>query len=193
MVPKKHIGLTADNIYVYAIIDNKHMLSHSDVSEELIIEAIQKVTFGLENNERMITVDMGRIIGKQACVPTTPEDKIVLARRPGQPHPSRIVCYKNPIPTTKLTLGLSISTTGENMDGLLTVNTAYYGDKIPKELNDPELSDQEKTEAEAYWKNHALCSLSIFGKHQPPREAIVSKKLNIPGVRTNKTEDELCL
>ena len=96
MVAKKHIGLTADNIYVYAIIDNKHMLSHTDVSEELIKEAIKKVTFGLENNERMITVDMGRIIGKQACVPTTPEDKIVLARRPGQPHPSRIVCYKNP-------------------------------------------------------------------------------------------------
>ena len=139
------------------------------------------------------SADMGRIIGKQACVPTTPEDKIVLARRPGQPHPSRIVCYKNPIPTTKLTLDLSISTTGKNMDGLLTVDTAYYGDKIPKELNDPELSDQEKIEAEAYWKNHALCSLAIFGKHQPPREAIFPKEPNMPSVRTNRTEDELCL
>ncbi len=190
MVPKKYIGNTADRINTYIIIGNEDT---SNIPQALLAEAIQKIKFGLDNTSGIITVDLERLIGYEACIPTTPEDKIVLARRPGQPHPSRIVCYKNPIPTTKLTLDLSISTTGEDMDGLLTVNTAYYGDKIPKELNDPKLSDQEKTEAEAYWKNHALCSLAIFGKHQPPREAIVSKEPNKPGVRTNRTEDELCL
>ena len=175
MVSKKYIGNTADRINVYAIIDNKHMLSHTDVSEELIIEAIQKVTFGLENNERMITVDMGRIIGKQACVETTANDKVVDAKRPGRKIASRIVCNREPVPTSKLTLGLSI----KKEDGLLTVFTAYPGERAPMELTDykyKRLSLEEKAEIRMFWDTHALCSISFFGTHEPPAEAIVKPK-----------------
>ena len=184
MVPKKHIGLTADNIYVYAIIDNKHMLSHTDVSEDLIIEAIQKVTFGLENTERMITVDMGRIIGKQACVETTANDKVVDAKRPGRKIASRIVCNREPVPTSKLTLGLSI----KKEDGLLTVFTAYPGERAPMELTDykyKRLSLEEKAEIRMFWDTHALCSISFFGTHEPPAEAIVKPETIDPnkGIR----------
>jgi hypothetical protein len=190
MASKKYIANTADRIHTYIIEDNRYT---SYIPQALLAEAIQKIEFGLDNTSRIITVDLKRVIGYEACIPTTPKDKIVLARIPGQAHPSRIVCYKNPIPTTKLTLDLSISTTGENMDGLLTVNAAYYGEEIKKELNDPKLSNLEKTKAKDYWKNHALCSIAIFRKHQPPRKAIVSKEPNMPGVRTNISEDELCL
>ena len=179
MVPKKHIGLTADNIYVYAIIDNKHMLSHTDVSEDLIIEAIQKVTFGLENTERMITVDMGRIIGKQACVETTADDKVVEAKRPGRKIGSRIVCNRNPVPTSKLTLGFSI----KREDGLLTVFTAYPGEWAPMELTDykyKRLSPEEQAKIRMFWDTHALCSISFFGTHEPPAEAIVKPKTKNP-------------
>ena len=175
MVPKKHIGLTADNIYVYAIIDNKHMLSHTDVSEDLIIEAIQKVTFGLENTERMITVDMGRIIGKQACVETTADDKVVEAKRPGRKIASKIVCNRDPVPTSKLTLGFSI----KREDGLLTVFTAYPGEWAPMELTDykyKRLSPKEQAKIRMFWDTHALCSISFFGTHEPPAEAIVNPK-----------------
>ena len=179
MVPKKHIGLTADNIYVYAIIDNKHMLSHTDVSEDLIIEAIQKVTFGLENTERMITVDMGRIIGKQACVETTADDKVVEAKRPGRKIASRIVCNRDPVPTSKLTLGFSI----KREDGLLTVFTAYPGEWAPMELTDykyKRLSPKEQAKIRMFWDTHALCSISFFGTHEPPAEAIVKPKAKDP-------------
>ena len=179
MVPKKHIGLTADNIYVYAIIDNKHMLSHTDVSEDLIIEAIQRVTFGLENTERMITVDMGRIIGKQACVETTADDKVVEAKRPGRKIASRIVCNRDPVPTSKLTLGFSI----KREDGLLTVFTAYPGEWAPMELTDykyKRLSPKEQAKIRMFWDTHALCSISFFGTHEPPAEAIVKPKAKDP-------------
>ena len=179
MVPKKHIGLTADNIYVYAIIDNKHMLSHTDVSEDLIIEAIQKVTFGLENTERMITVDMGRIIGKQACVETTADDKVVEAKRPGRKIASKIVCNRDPVPTSKLTLGFSI----KREDGLLTVFTAYPGEWAPMELTDykyKRLSPKEQAKIRMFWDTHALCSISFFGTHEPPAEAIVKPKAKDP-------------
>ena len=179
MVPKKHIGLTADNIYVYAIIDNKHMLSHTDVSEDLITEAIQKVTFGLENTERMITVYMGRIIGKQACVETTADDKVVEAKRPGRKIASRIVCNRDPVPTSKLTLGFSI----KREDGLLTVYTAYPGKWAPMELTDykyKRLSPEEQAKIRMFWDTHALCSISFFSTHEPPAEAIVKPKAKDP-------------
>ena len=40
------IGKTADGVDVYVKVDNPHMLAHSDVKNELIAEAIQKITYG---------------------------------------------------------------------------------------------------------------------------------------------------
>ena len=174
-VEKKFIGRTADNIHVYIIENNQHMLAHTDVSEELLTEAIQKVTFGLENNERIITVDMGRIIGKQACVETTADDKVVEAKRPGRKNASRIVCNRDPVPTSKLTLGFSI----KREDGLLTVYTAYPGERAPMELTDykyKRLSPEEQAKIRMFWDTHALCSISTYGIHEPPAEAIVKPK-----------------
>lgn len=174
-VEKKYIGNTADRINVYTIIDNKHMLAHKDVSEELIKEAIKKVTFGLDNTQRMITVDFGNIIGMQACVETTADDKVVDAKRPGRKRASRIVCNRDPKPTSKLTLGMSINSD----DGLLTVFTAFIGDLAPMELTDPKykkLSPEEQARIRMFWDTHALCSISTYGTHEPPEEAIVKPK-----------------
>lgn len=188
-IRKEYICDTADRINTYILVGD-HMLAHAGVSKELIVEAVQKVNFGLDSNWKMITVDLERFIGYSACIPTTDEDMIVQAKRPGRETPSKIVCYKDPIPTTELTLGMSILTSGENMDGLLTVFTAFYGELAPKELSDPLLSDEERPAAEEFWKNHALCSRSIFGTDVPPKEAIVSDNPTAPIVQADTIDEE---
>ena len=185
MEQKEYIGKTADNIYVYQIINNQHMLAHKDVSEELIKEAITKVTFGLDNTERMITVDFGRTIGMQSCVETTADDKVVDAKRPGRKRASRIVCNRDPEPSSKLTLGMSI----KSDDGLLTVFTAFIGDLAPMELTDPKykkLSPEEQAKARMFWDTHALCSISTYGTNEPPAGVIVNPKPLIPNDETRQ-------
>lgn len=148
---KKRIGVTKNGFDVYVILDNEHMLAHASVKEELIAEAIPKITFTPPH--WMAAVEMGYIVGKNACVTVSAEDDVRDECRPGRVYPSRIVYGKTPEDTSLLTVGLCTDD-----DGLCTVFTAFAGPKAPKELTDPTLKEGERAEAEAFWKTHALCA-----------------------------------
>lgn len=147
---KKEIGVTTNGYHVYVIINDRHMLAHSSVTESLLTEAVSKIdytpTFWMDE------VDLGRIVGKDACVQTTEDDDVRYECRTGRETLSRVVYGREPEDTTILTVGLCTDD-----DGLVTIFTAFPGKKAPKELSDPSLRESERPEAEAFWACHALC------------------------------------
>lgn len=71
---KKLVGKTANGYDVYVIENNNHMMAHKEVTHELIAEAASKVEY--KPTFWMDSIDMGRVIGKDACVVTTEKDVI---------------------------------------------------------------------------------------------------------------------
>ena len=148
---KKNIGKTENGFDVYVIIDNEHMKAHSDATNNLIAEAIRKVTY--TPPFWMNSIDMERTIGKDSCVEVTSEDDVRWICRPGREIKSPVVFNKEPKNTSMFTVGLCTDD-----DGLVTVFTAFAGLKAPKEPNDPHLKDCERAESEEFWRTHALCN-----------------------------------
>lgn len=147
---KKEIGTTANGHNVHVIINNSHMLAHASVTETLLTEAVSKIDY--TPTFWMGEVDLGRIIGKDACVQTTEADDVRMECRVGRKISSRVVYGREPEDTTIMTVGLCTDD-----DGLVTVFTAFPGKKAPKELSDPSLRESERPEAEQFWACHALC------------------------------------
>lgn len=147
---KKLVGKTANGYDVYVIENNNHMMAHKEVTHELIAEAASKVEY--KPTFWMDSIDMGRVIGKDACVVTTEKDVIRMQCRLERKFKSRMVLNRESEDTTIFTLGLCTDD-----DGLVTVFTAFPGIKAPKELNDPRLREDERAEAEEFWSTHALC------------------------------------
>lgn len=147
---KKEIGTTANGHHVHVIVNDSHMLAHASVTETLLTEAISKIDY--TPTFQMGEVDLGRVIGKNACVQTTEMDDVRYECRIGRETISRVVYGREPEDTTILTVGLCTDD-----DGLVTVFTAFPGKKAPKELSDPNLRESERPEAEQFWANHALC------------------------------------
>lgn len=148
---KKLIAKTATGEEVFVIENNKHMIAHSDVSEQDIAEAVSKIEY--TPTFWMGTVELDHIVGKDACVEVTPDDEICLIARPGRDIKSRMVLNRKPVDTNKLTIGICIDD-----DGKVTVFTAFPGMKAPKELTDPSLKPEEREESERFWATHALCA-----------------------------------
>ena len=146
---KIFLGKTANGYDTYAIENDQHMLAHSIKTEDLA-EAVSKIeyvpTFWIG------TVDLGRVVGKNACVEVTDADDIREECRPGRDLPSRVVYGRKMEDTTLMTVGICTDAD----DGLVTVFTAFAGPKAPKELSDPRLTDAERPEAEVFWRTHAL-------------------------------------
>lgn len=148
---KKVVGMTANGFEVYVIVNDEHMQAHADATNELIAEAIRKVHYTAPF--WMNTVDMGRIIGKNACVEIDATDDTRWVCRPGRNTESHMVFNKEPVDTTEFTVGMCT-----DKDGLVTVFTAFPGPKAPKEPTDPSLRDDEREESEKFWSTHALCA-----------------------------------
>lgn len=148
-VKKLYLGKTANGYDTYAVENSQHMLAHP-VAKADLIEAVGKIeyvpTFWIG------TVDLGRVVGKNACVEVTAEDDVREECRPGRELPSRVVYGREMEDTTLMTVGIC---TDED-DGLVTVFTAFAGPKAPRELSDPRLTEEERPAAEAFWRTHAL-------------------------------------
>ena len=145
------IGQTANGYNVFMEVNNDHMKAHADATHSLIAEAIQKIEY--TPTFWMNSIDMGRIIGKDACVEVNEHDDVREICRPGRTLPSRIVFNKQPMDTCYFTIGMCTDN-----DGLVTIFTAFPGMKAPKETNDPNLKDYEREESERFWSTHALCN-----------------------------------
>lgn len=146
---KMFLGNTKNGHEVYVIVNNSHMEAHKDVSNELLAEAIQKVDYN--PHFWMGTIDLGRTIGKDACVEISEADDVRWVKRPGRDITSPVVFNKEPVDTSLLTIGICTDD-----DGKETVFTAFPGQKAPKEPNDPRLKDWERYESKLFWSTHAL-------------------------------------
>ena len=149
---KKKIGRTKNGFEVYVITNNEHMEAHADVTDDIIVEAIRKVVY--RPPFWMNALDMGRIIGKDKCVEITDSDDTKWVCRPGRSVESHMVYNKKPIDTTLITVGMCT----DDVDGLVTIFTAHYGVKAPKEPTDSHLRECEREESEKFWNTHALCA-----------------------------------
>lgn len=145
---KKEIAVTKNGIVVFGIINNEHMIAHSQVQDNHISEAIAEIS--LEAPFFMESVDLGKNIGFDNCIEVTDNDDVRMMRRIGRRGDSRIVFGKKAAPTSLITVGVCLDD-----DGLYTLFTAFYGQKAPKEPWDCR-NEEELTESEAFWLNHAL-------------------------------------
>ena len=146
---KRLLGVSKDGQDVFVINDNKHMAAHAAVSDSILAEGVGKI----EINDRpflMDTVDLGRIIGVDDCVAVTDADDVRLLQRKARKGLSRIVFGRKAEPTRLLTIGIC-----RDDDNLLTVFTAFFGVKAPKEPWDCK-TEQERAESDAFWAGHAL-------------------------------------
>lgn len=148
MANKKKISVTANGHDVYSIVNDQHMLAHP-VSEDDLSNAIWQIE--LKPPFGFYTVDFEEPVGFDNCVETSDSDDIRMECREGREKPSRMVYGRKPEPTSLVTIGICTDD-----DGKETIFTAFYGQRAPKELSDPRLTDEEKAEAESFWANHAL-------------------------------------
>jgi hypothetical protein len=135
---------------VRVVIQGNHMLAHTDVLP-LLPEVLEKID---TNNRTFIkmNVDLGRIVGHTICVPTTEQDEIVYARRPGRNRYSRFVKNREPIPTQ--TVAVLLRRIGRDTYRLVS---SWIGTVACKEPTDRSIvTDQERMECIAFWNRHAL-------------------------------------
>lgn len=127
---------------------NGHFATHAAASPELsalVVEALGQVDGG----EQFITasVDLGRVVGATACVPTTSEDDIVFARRPSRHGLTRFVRGRQPVPTQFLAVILRKSQDGYEL------LTSWVGELAPHEPWD---RHADLAVSIPFWSSHAL-------------------------------------
>ena len=147
---KEKIAESLNGIDVYAVIDNPHMEAHKYVQNEHIAEAIARCS--IDRGFGIYTVEFDHIIGKNDLVETTEDDDVRYEKRAGRNIISRVVHGRESEDTNLIT----VSTTIDEDDGLMTLVTAFYGPQAPREMTDPRLTDEERPESVAFWSNHAL-------------------------------------
>ena len=147
---KIYAGITANKVEVYWDPEDPHMKAHPEVTQEWIEEVISKVTY--KPPFFMEEIEMCKTMGKSACVAVTEKDDVRWEKRPGRDIESPVVYGREAEETTIATIGICT----DRDDGVVTVFTAFAGEKAPKEPNDPYLRTEEKEESEKFWSSHAL-------------------------------------
>lgn len=149
---KIYAGTTTNGFEVFWDPNDPHMQAHPEITASLLKEVLAKVTY--KPPFFMEEVEMGHIIGKTACVIVSPNDDVRWEARPGREIKSPVVYGKNPEDTSVVTVGICT----DRDDGVVTLFTAFAGEKAPKEPNDPHLRPEEKEESERFWSTHAMCA-----------------------------------
>lgn len=100
------------------------------------------------------TVDLGRVVGHDNCVPTTDADEIVFAQREGRQGLTRFTKSAEPVATSEVSV---IMCRDKEHGGRWTLITAFFGALAPREPWDPNIkSDSERVDAREFWSSHAL-------------------------------------
>ena len=143
---KELFAITNNNRKVWIDEETRiHMDAHSDVDMEVVKEAISKIVFN--DPFTMEMVDMDRVVGTDNCVETK---NFFLAYRKGREGMTPIT--QEPARETSIvTVGMC-----RDDDGRVTLFTAFYGVKAPKEPWDKSLKPEEREESEKFWATHAL-------------------------------------
>lgn len=153
----EYIGNLSNGEPVYNNKKESHLDEHSDVTKELLIEALQKFDMDkLKTSEGNCVqqIDMGRVIGKATCVVTTDKDQIFYVRRKNRVGETPTVLNREPADCRNLVIII------KTQNGKYTIRTAYIGNIAPREPWTPSLLEkgtpEEIEESNRFWSNHAL-------------------------------------
>lgn len=149
--------LTADGGHMIADEETKKIIStHTDVVD-LLEEAIGLVQLPEYPIHRLkITVDIGRIVGRDGCVNTTlisPETETLFAWRQHRPGPSRVIQTVGN-ETTKIT----IKAAGTENPHVYRLLSAYIGEPAIEEPWHTKIQPGSTEERQSlnFWCSHAL-------------------------------------
>src|SRR5262249_55553032 len=133
---------------------------------DVIAEALRQIDETLLPPFSRQAVDMGRIIGTQKCLKTSPTDEgdIVWARRVGRDTYSRFIRNRSAAPTRLVSITLA------RPGDVWLIYTAYLGTPAPKEPTDPRMVEDDLEESLAFWKTHAL----LFEEAGPVDESTIT-------------------
>jgi len=142
-----HIGRLATGEAVYGG-HNGHFATHAAAAPELrdlVVEALGQINGG----EQFIAtaVDLGRIVGTTACVPTEDGDDIMFARRPNRHGLTRFVRGKQPMPTQFVSFIL------RRREGSYELLSSWVGELAPHEPWD---RHADLSVSIPFWSSHAL-------------------------------------
>ena len=125
------------------------------ISFNHIKEAISKIKT-LINEEYFGTIDLGRPVGKSACLTITDEnkDKVQMLYRNGKQYRTPVIINGKMQNTQLVTLGIRHDKKDKD---LYYVFAAWYGPKAVREPLDKNIeSEEERQECVEFWSNHAL-------------------------------------
>ena len=124
-----NLGTSHDNKNVYIDYNNTnveyHLLETPDLIS-LVEEVIPKLRIG-DEDQVVLSCDLGRIVGTTNLVKTKKGDEIVYAKRIGRTSYSRFVKYKKPVECSSIVIVLRKCNTGYNLW------TSMCGNILPKE------------------------------------------------------------
>lgn len=128
-----------------------HLAAHPE-AWELLEEAVAKVTLP-ESGFLLTTVDLGRVIGRNACVEASKvqaNEPALFACRTGRDVPSRVVTGVEKPETSEFSI-----IAGRQDDGTWLLYTGFAGPVAPREPHDVGLTNGNEAELE-FWCRHAL-------------------------------------
>lgn len=133
----------------------EHLRAHPEV-QEILAEAIGKVSLP-QNGEFLATeVEMGRVVGLSGCVETPrirTGDQAFFAQRIGRDKPSRVVVGEGE-ETTKVVL---LAFVAQEEQGKYILVSSWLGSLAPKEPWDPNITSQKEFQKSLdFWSSHAL-------------------------------------
>lgn len=130
-----------------AVFDRANSHRHEGVTVQLLSAAFDKISLD-QPGRHSIEINFGRDIGVTTCVPTTKDDEIVFAQRPGRKGLTRFVKNRQSIPTSILTVVLQKADEGD----FYILVTVFIGFAIGAEPWDTFAKEKSK----ANWQTHAL-------------------------------------
>ncbi len=170
---RRLLGHQADGEPIWSRLGDDHLLAHPDV-RILLPRALPRLTVPDARGETgSVLVDFGRPIGFRTCVPTSPGDDVVYARRVGRTTGcTRFVRGGQPLPCSTLRVVFR-----RTESGLAELRTAYIGTPTPPEPCSVTARASEAALAESveFWSHHALVWDGridpTFGIHRVPPPA----------------------
>lgn len=134
----------------------EHLRAHPEVGG-VLAEAIGHLTLPLNGEFLAVAVEMGRVVGRSACVstaPILPSASATFALRMGREKPSRVIVgVEGPESTTVVVLAFA----SKKKDEYVLI-TSFIGELAPKEPWDRSLrpGSKESQESLDFWCCHAL-------------------------------------
>lgn len=128
----------------------QHLAAHSQITEELLGEAIGLVELG-NRPFYMESVDLQKTIGTDGIVPNSLYGAGTLLKRKNRKGLTPCLVGYEGVETSLITIGICL------FEGKFYLFTAFTGQKVPKEPWDETLKDSEKKESEEFWNTHSLC------------------------------------